>query len=135
MLVRITIERKDLKTKKPRRKAGVFGMIDRPGFQPDLGGQEPFLLEQIMGNAMARSAFCCVDFHLWMRFPVAPAASRDLSVSGMTVGTRDRRVLCHILLQLSLHVSMTTSTNERICFLAIGNLCGFVYGMATHTGC
>jgi hypothetical protein len=122
-------------SKKPRRKAGVIWMIDRPGFQPDLGGQEPFLLEQVMGNAMAFSAFLCVDFHLGMRFPVAHAASWNIGMRAMAVGTRDRRVLRHILLQLILHVSVTSSANSRFCFLAIGNLCGFVHGVATHTGC
>jgi len=72
-----------------------------------------------MGNAMALAAFCRVHFHLGMRFPVAPAASRDLGMSGMTVGTRDSRMLRHILLELIVHVSVTTRTNERICFFAI----------------
>lgn len=86
---------------------------------------------QVVCNTVTISTFCR-HHGLGMRLPVAHAAQRDLSVTPMAVSTRNRCVLCHLLLQHVVNLAMATRTNRRLCFFTVSYLSRLVHWMARH---
>lgn len=67
-----------------------------------------------------------------MRLRMAPRAKRDLTVAGMTVGTRYGRVFCHLLLEHVGDIPVTAGADHRIRRFSVDHLPRFVDRVTAH---